>query len=427
VIGRLTSAVARLLNGAGLLLPPERRHWAEAVHTEASQVPIGWPRLNWLAGGVWLVVRQAGMARKVGYWIGMAAIAAAGAWVVWQSWRTDPSADPESATDRARVLAGVLALAVLPWVGRRSGWFGPVGTSVVTRFVRVAGCAAICAMGLSLIHLDRHAGINGVLGSGKFNWLREVGGLVVLVGAVAAPLFISARQRRTQRQEIGALAADPASTPTPSAAPQPQAESEDIAALTADPASTPTPSAAPQPQAESEGIWALAAVPGVAALFIIPIQTLIVGCVALVLVATSQRSPVTPRTWTAGLVAGLPAALAGSTIPFGFENLYSLLFVLVLVMILAGGLAGLMAARLVTGNGDEPKEALHAERMRQGKLAGVVAGAIGGLVPTSIFLFLGGLLVLGPLFGLIGGAVGASIMADRRDRSLSAGVFVSSS
>jgi uncharacterized membrane protein YeaQ/YmgE (transglycosylase-associated protein family) len=313
------------------------------------------------------------MARKIGYWIGVAAIAAAGAWVVWLSWRTHPSADPESATDRARVLAGVVALAVLPWVGRRSGWFGPVGTSVIARFVRVAGCAAICAMGLSLIHLDRHAGINGVLGSGTFNWLREVGGLAVLATAVATPLVISARRPLTER----------------------------------------------------EGIWALAAVPAIAALFIIPLQALVVGCAALVLAATSQRSPVTPRTWAAGLVVGLPAALAGCAIPFGFTNLYSLLFVLVLVMLLAGGLAGLMAARLVTGN--EPKEALRAARIRQGTLAGAVAGVIGGLVPTSIFLILGALLILGPLFGLIGGAVGASITADRRDHSLSAGLYVSSS
>ncbi len=126
---------------------------------------------------------------------------------------------------------------------------------------------------------------------------------------------------------------------------------------------------------------------------------------ALVLIATAQRSPVTPRTWTAGLLAGLPAALGGSTIPFGFENLYSLLFVLVIVMVLAGGLAGLMAARLVTGNGSESKEALRAARIRQGALAGVVAGAIGGIVPTSIFLFLGPLLILGPLFGVIGARV----------------------
>ena len=100
---RLTRALTRVLGGAARLLPPGRRHWAEAVQAEAGQVPAGWPRLGWLAGGVWLVARDAGMARKIGYWIGAAAVTAAGAWTVRPSWRTSPSADPESVTDRVRV------------------------------------------------------------------------------------------------------------------------------------------------------------------------------------------------------------------------------------------------------------------------------------------------------------------------------------
>ena len=55
---------------AARLLPPGRRQWAEAVGAEAGEVAAGWPRLCWLAGGLWLAVREAAMARKVVYWLG---------------------------------------------------------------------------------------------------------------------------------------------------------------------------------------------------------------------------------------------------------------------------------------------------------------------------------------------------------------------
>ena len=138
-MGGLTRVLEGLLGCAARLLPPGRRDWAEAVQAEAGQVAAGWPRLRWLAGGVWLVVREAAMTRKVVYWLGAGAVAAAVGWVVWLSWQTSPAADPQAVTDRVRVLVGAAALVVLPWVGRRRGWFGPVGASFTARLVRVAG------------------------------------------------------------------------------------------------------------------------------------------------------------------------------------------------------------------------------------------------------------------------------------------------
>ncbi len=135
---QLTWMLAGVLRAAARLLPPGRRQWAEAVQAEAGQVPAGWPRLRWLAGGLWLVAREAKMVRKVVYWLGVGAVAAAAAWTVWLSWRASPAADPLVVTDRVRVLVGVAALVVLPWVGRRRGWFGPVGSSITARLVRVA-------------------------------------------------------------------------------------------------------------------------------------------------------------------------------------------------------------------------------------------------------------------------------------------------
>jgi hypothetical protein len=66
------------------------------------------------------------MVGKVVYRLGLVAVAAAVTWVVWLSWRVSPAADAQTVTDRVRVLVGVAALVVLPWVGRRRGWFGPV-------------------------------------------------------------------------------------------------------------------------------------------------------------------------------------------------------------------------------------------------------------------------------------------------------------
>jgi PadR family transcriptional regulator PadR len=90
----------------------------EAVRAEAELVPAGWRRVGWLAGGLRLAAKEAEIMRKVVYWLGVAMVAAAAAWAVWLSWHTSPAADALTVTDRVRVLAGVAALAVMPWVGR---------------------------------------------------------------------------------------------------------------------------------------------------------------------------------------------------------------------------------------------------------------------------------------------------------------------
>ncbi len=69
-----------VLRHAARLLPPERRPWAEALRAEAGQVPVGWPRLRWLAGGLVLVIREAHVARKIVYGLGLGAVAVAAAW-----------------------------------------------------------------------------------------------------------------------------------------------------------------------------------------------------------------------------------------------------------------------------------------------------------------------------------------------------------
>src|ERR1700691_1136277 len=189
---RMTRLLAGLLGQTARLLPPARRQWAEAIQAEAGQVPAGWCQLSWLAGGLWLVAKEVDVARKIVYWLGLGVVAAAAAWVIWLSWRTAPAADPESLTDRVRVLVGASALLVLPWVDRRSGLFGPVGGGITPRLVRVAGCVAICGLGASLVRLDRNAGSSSVLGSGHFSWPQETTGLALLGVAAAMPRVIRA-------------------------------------------------------------------------------------------------------------------------------------------------------------------------------------------------------------------------------------------
>jgi len=79
-------------------------------------------------------------------------------------------------------------------------------------------------------------------------------------------------------------------------------------------------------------------------------------------------------------------------------------------VLVISGFAGAVAAGLLTGNADE----VRAARIRHGALAGTIAGAVGGLVPTAIFLIFGAMMILGPLAGIVGGVLGGALAADRR-------------
>src|SRR5579859_330159 len=189
---RLTWMLAQMLRDAARLLPPARRDWVEAVRAEAELVPAGRQRVGWLAGGLWLAVKGAEIMRKVVYWLGVGMVAAAAAWAVWLSWHTSPAADALTVTDRVRVLVGMGALVLLPWVGRRRGWFGPVGGSITARLVRVAGCAGVCGLGAAIVRMDRTVG-GGPHGPGPFSLPREIAAAVLLGIGLAALRVVRAR------------------------------------------------------------------------------------------------------------------------------------------------------------------------------------------------------------------------------------------
>jgi hypothetical protein len=369
---QIAGMLAGMLRAADRLLPPERRQWAEAARAEAAQAPAGWPRLQWLAGGLWLVMKEAGMVRKVMYWIGVAAVAAVAAWTILLSWRAvrDPYYDPQTVTDRVRILAGVAAILVLPCVGRGRSWFGPVGNSVVARLVRVAGCAAMCGLGVSVVRMDSH--LQHGANVGPFSVPREIVGLL--------PLGIALAALPRMRSRWSTL--------------------------------------------DTSTLWTFAAIGAGIMLVLLPVQLLSVGYVAAILAATSRRSAVTPASLGAGAVTGY--AIWAVVTAFGNDDPGIVLVVVAMACLLAVP-AGLMAAWVLPDAGD-PQQ-LRAARIRQGSLAGAVAGAACGLVLTYFSVVAVFMMLVGPLAGALTGAAAGVIAAryplrPRIDGSRAAGLFI---
>lgn len=348
------------------------------MQAEAASVAAGWPRMQWLAGGLWLVLREANVLRKIVYWTGIAAITLTTAWVIWQSWRTVPSADGEALTDRFRILVGAVALAGLPWLGRRRGLFGPVGNTITARLMRLTGCALLCGLGVAIVRIDSHAGHNG-FGSSTFSWLQEIVCLMLLVLVLTVPPVVRSRW----------------------------------------------------PQIESSTLWCVIAMATATLLVVLPAQTFVVLYIAGILAATSRSSRVSHASLRVGAITG--AALAAST--YGLLALLSGLStfnVLASLAILAANIsltaaaAGAATAWLLAQA--ETTQVPRAALVRQGLFAGLVAGATSGLILSCISAGL----VFFSVFNLlasVGGMVGAALMADhwqmlRANRSWTGGLFV---
>jgi hypothetical protein len=127
-----------LSRAAARLLPAERRDWAEAIWAEAHEVPPGWARLAWRAGGVRLIAKEAQMVRRTGTLVLFTAAAGAAAWGAWPG-----SAVSHAAMIRADIIGAVLLLAGLPLLSR---WLLGPPDNRMARWLR-AGCyAAILAI-----------------------------------------------------------------------------------------------------------------------------------------------------------------------------------------------------------------------------------------------------------------------------------------
>ena len=266
-------------------------------------------------------------------------------------------------------------------MGRRRGWFGPVGESITARLVRVAGCAGVCGLGAAIVRMDRyiHGGLHG---PGPFSLSREIIAAVLLGVVLAALRVVWARW----------------------------------------------------PQLDASTLWTFAGMTGIIMLALVPAQGIVIVYLAAILAATSRRSPVANASLGAGAVTGLAAGLAAALTVYELntqdDRYVDLILLVVLVTtVLSGTLAGAATSWLQPGTGD-PKE-LREARIRQGLLAGTVSGAVAGLVLTNFVAIAVFMMVLGPLLGAAGGALGGAVAADhprkpRPARSWAAGLFVRS-
>ena len=132
--GPLTAAARR---GAVRLLPAARRDWAEAIWAEAQEVPAGWPRLAWRAGGVLLIAKEGQMARRIGILLLGAAAAGAAAWAAWPGSSVSLS---HGAADQGDVIITLALLVGLPLLTR---WLLGPPANRAARWLRAGFYAAI--------------------------------------------------------------------------------------------------------------------------------------------------------------------------------------------------------------------------------------------------------------------------------------------
>jgi len=181
--------MAATLRRMAVLMPADRRQWAEAVCAEAAEAPAGRHRISWLAGGLWLTVRQAMLNDKLR--LPLAFAAAAGS-VAWAAWAGRPG-DPAVMINRVDVLALAVLLAALYWAARRVG--GPAAGSRLARLGRAGVYAAILALVLAKSAVERVADAPPNNHAGPaVAWTGEVIFLVVMGGYAAVILAGTARR-----------------------------------------------------------------------------------------------------------------------------------------------------------------------------------------------------------------------------------------
>ena len=190
--------------GAVRLVPAARRDWAEAVWAEAHEVPAGWPRLAWRAGGLGLIAREGQMARRIGILIVFAATAGAAAWGAW----------PGSPVSHGAAVQGgiIITLTLLVGLPLLTRWVLGPPDSRAARWLRACFYAAILATlpaqaAVGLFNgmvprsgIDRHiydvfqgAGVPGS-SSGGPDWGGEIAILFFTACYVAIILALTARR-----------------------------------------------------------------------------------------------------------------------------------------------------------------------------------------------------------------------------------------
>jgi len=188
-MSELTRAMASVLRRSAVLMPADRREWAEAAWAEVAEVPAGWQRLRWLAGGLRLTVQEAVRGRRLWYPLAFAAAAAGMAWSAWSG----PPGDSAIEINRIDVIVIVVILAMLPWIIRRAR--GPVADARLARLVRTGGYVAVLALVLAKSALERVADAPpNNLGGPVVAWTGEAVFLAVMASYAAVILAFTARR-----------------------------------------------------------------------------------------------------------------------------------------------------------------------------------------------------------------------------------------
>jgi membrane-associated phospholipid phosphatase len=183
----LTRLIVTLLRYSEPMVPAEQRAWARALRAEAGQIPAGWERLAWLAGGVRFTVRQATLNRGVMYPLVFAAAAAGTAWGAWSG----PPGDPAIVINRVDVITISAILAGLPLAARRAR--GPMAGTRQAGMIRTAGYAALLALVLVKAAVERVADAPpNNLAPRAPAWTGEIVFLAVMVGYAAVILACTA-------------------------------------------------------------------------------------------------------------------------------------------------------------------------------------------------------------------------------------------
>jgi hypothetical protein len=136
-VNAVTTALAVLLRRLLVVVPSERRDWAEAVVSETVDVPDGRARLSWLLGAGRLIIREVVMSRTLARTISFAGYLGTGVAAVWAVVVVTGGVTYVPLRRAMIVLAVVLAAVfLLGWVPRV---FGPVADGAAAGTVRAMG------------------------------------------------------------------------------------------------------------------------------------------------------------------------------------------------------------------------------------------------------------------------------------------------
>jgi hypothetical protein len=141
-----------LVAAAVALLPARRREWGRAMQAELAGIEAGGERRRFALGCLRVVATQPAVLRGAGYPLLMA-----GVLVAVIGWTSTIGYAPL----RWGLVAGVLLLVTVSWLGRRPGMFGPVGDGWAARLVRAGGYLLVGAMAVGFFGSVRSSGNPG--------------------------------------------------------------------------------------------------------------------------------------------------------------------------------------------------------------------------------------------------------------------------